>query len=597
MKQFLFSALGAFVGVFLFVLLSLFMLGALIAAAVNAAGDNSAAEHSVAGDSLVLELDLREPMLDQPSGAPFAFGETPSLTTTIEALARAETDEKVKGVFIRANEFGMPPAQAEEIRNAILGLRGAGKFVITHSQGFNSTSVLPYLAVSASDELWLQDTAGFSATGLASETPFFGGALEKYNAQSQIFKIAEYKTAANSYNESGYTDAHRESLTAMLQSIYDSSLTQIAQDRDLTPQQARAILDAAPYSTEAVVSTKLVDRMGQVSEARNAALERAGGGDLVALTDYAEARGSAWKKGPVIAMISGQGAVVTGETLDYTGPFGGGDYMGSDTIALAIDEAAKDESVKAIVYRVDSPGGSIVASDQIWDAVERAQEAGKPVVISMGTLAASGGYYVSAGADHIVANPTTLTGSIGIFGGKIVVDGTLEMVGLNVEPLAVGGDFSGAYTAQRVFTESQEAAVRAYLQDGYDEFTTRVAEGREIPLPQVLEIAKGRVWTGQQAMERGLVDELGGLRTAIDAAKRLAEIEPDASVTLKHFPRPLKGFEALQAFFGVSSEAAQAMITLNNVSQLPEVQAALQARQASERRGEIQARSELPDVR
>jgi len=597
MKQFLFSALGAFVGVMLFSIVSILLIFGFIGAAIQAAGDDAAARESVAGDALVLSLDLREDMLDQPTGAPFAFAEPPSLIEVVDALARAETDDKVKGLFIRANEFGMPPAQAEEIRQAILSFRAADKFVITHSQGFNSTSVLPYLAVSGSDELWLQDTAGFNVAGLATETPFFGGMLEKIGAQSQIFQIAEYKNAANSYNESGFTEAHREALLSWMNAIHDSSLVKIAQDRDLRPAETRALLADTPYTTEAVLETRLVDRMGHVAEALEAALDRAGDGKLVTLKDYSKARGSAWSSGDVIALVGGQGAIVTGETLDATGPFGGGDYMGSDTIAAAIDDAAEDDAVKAIVLRVDSPGGSIVASDQIWDAVERAQEAGKPVVASMGSLAASGGYYISVGADRIVAHPTTITGSIGIFGGKLVIDETLDYAGINIEPSSVGGSFAGAYTAQQPFSETQESAVRALLRDGYDEFTGRVAEGRSLSAAEVETIARGRVWTGEQALERGLVDQLGGLRAALDEARELAGLDADAAIQVRRFPATPTGFEALQQLFSVSSDAGEAMAAIAAVSELPEVRAAIEARRAAERQGEIQARTDAAPPR
>lgn len=599
MKQFLITVAGVITGLLIFGVIFFLIIPMIMIAAVTSTMQTG--EHKASADAaerIVLTLDLREPRLDQPSGAPFAFAEAAPLTKVVETLARAENDDKVKGLYIRANEFGMPPAQAAEIRQAILSFRESGKYVLAHSQGFNSTSVIPYMAVSAADEIWMQDTSQFAATGMSSEAMFLGGAFEKFDAQSQIFQIAEYKNAANTYNETGFTEAHRESLTSMLTSLYNTALSAAAADRATDPRALRALIEDGPYSAEAAVEAGLADRMGQAIEAENYLLQKAGeDASLIELADYARTAEKAFNSGPTIAFVGGQGAIVTGDTLDYTGPFGGGDYMGSDTVAAAILEAAEDDDVKAIVFRVDSPGGNVVASDQIWDAVERAQAAGKPVVVSMGSLAASGGYYVSAGADRILALPNTLTGSIGIFGGKIVTDGTLELVGLNVEPLSVGGEFAGAYTSQRLFTPYQAEAVRESLENGYLEFTSRVAEGRDMDLDLVQQIAKGRVWTGQQALERGLVDELGGLRAAIGAAKELAGIEADESITLKTYPHELTEWQKFQRLFGASGETAQALIAMKDIVQMPEVQAALRARAAAGQNGQAQAQVEPLRVR
>lgn len=599
MKQFLITVAGVITGLLIFGVIFFIVIPMIMIAAITSSMQTGAHEASAdAAERIVLTLDLREPMLDQPSGAPFAFAEAPPLTKVVQTLARAENDAKVKGLYIRANEMGMPPAQAAEIREAIRSFRESDKYVLAHSQGFNSTSVIPYLAVSAADEIWMQDTSQFAASGLSSEAIFLGGAFEKFDAQSQIFQIAEYKNAANTYNESGFTEAHRESLTSMLTSLYNTALAGAAEDREIQPRALRALIEDGPYSAEAAVEAGLADRMGQAIEAENYMLAKAGeDAALIDLADYARTAEKAFNSGPTIAFIGGQGAIVTGETMDYTGPFGGGDYMGSDTVAAAIMEAAEDDDVKAIVFRVDSPGGNVVASDQIWDAVERAQAAGKPVVVSMGSLAASGGYYVSAGADRILALPNTLTGSIGIFGGKIVTDGTLELVGLNVEPLSVGGEFSGAYTSQRLFTPYQAEAMRDSLENGYLEFTSRVAEGRDMELDLVQQIARGRVWTGEQALERGLVDELGGLRDAIEAAKELAGIEADESITLKRYPHELTEWQKFQRLFGASGETAQALIAMKDIVQTPEVQAALRARAAADQNGQAQAELEPLRVR
>jgi len=595
MKQFLFSAAGAFAGIFLFAILALFIIPVMIVSAIS----SSIGEPELAapvGDSVVVELDLRLPRLDQPVYSPFPANRTNSLIGLVETLQGAASDDDVQAVIIRANEIGMPAAHAEEIRAAIQTLKDAGKPVYVHSQGFYSTSVVPYAAIAAADEIWLSPTAPFMSAGLASETPFYGGAIEQFGAQAQFLKIDEYKTSPNAFTETDFTDAHREATTSLLNSLYDNAVSSVAGGMERTPDEVRALFDNGPYLADAAVEAGLVDALGRIEELRQTIGDTLEGARIVAIEDYAESRARAWSSGPEIALVSGQGAIVTGDTIDATGPFGGGDFMGSDTIARAIDDAAAS-SAQAIVFRVDSPGGNVVASDQIWKAVERAREAGKPVIISMGSIAASGGYYVSMGADHIVANESTVTGSIGIYMGKLVIDGTLDRIGVNIEPLTVGGEFAGALSAQRAFTDTQEAALRADLERNYQLFIDKAAEGRGLTPEAVDAIARGRVWTGAQALDNGLVDETGGLTTAIAAAKRLAGIDADANITLTRFPARLTGWEAFRQFFGTGAETAQTLALINELASSPEARAILKARAEADQAGRVQARSPELELR
>ena len=292
----------------------------------------------------------------------------------------------------------------------------------------------------------------------------------------------------------------------------------------------------------------------------------------------------------VIALIEGQGAIVTGDA--DANPLGGDEMIGGDFTSEAILAAADDPNVRAIIIRVDSPGGSAIASDQIWHAINRAREAGKPVVVSMASLAASGGYYMAAPADYVLAHATTLTGSIGVLGGKIVLDETFGMVGLNVETLSVGGEYATAMSSQEAWSDSQRAAFRAQMANVYEDFTQRVADGRDLPLERVLEIARGRVWTGAQALDLGLVDEIGGFRDAVDAARELAGLAPEDEVRLRRFPRQRTPLEAFQELFGVSAESAETAARLNALMELPEVRAAIQARQEANQTG-VQMRSRV----
>ena len=588
MRQFFTVVFGTVVGIFafFFVLIALFMI---------IGGIGGALSSMKAKDSYVLSLDLRKGLRDHSSGAS-VFGASPSsVVDTARALNRAKDDDLIKGLFIRANQFGMAPASSEEIRLAIKDFKSSGKFVITHAQGFEGTSILPYRAVSASDELWMQDTTGFAVAGLRSESEFYGGVFEKFDAQPQFEQFYEYKNAANTYTQTGLTEAHREAATSYLTSIYDGAVTQIAEDRGITVAAVNGILTSAPHSAEAALDAKMVDKMGHVEEAREYARKKAGGDTIKFKTVKAYGPGNSYS-GKTIAFIGGQGGVVTGPSSDGSNPFtGGGLTMGGDTVAKAFDDAAKNKSVKAIVFRVSSPGGSPAASDQIHDAVARAQEAGKPVIISMGQYAASGGYYVSANADSIVAMPATITGSIGVLGGKIALEDTFAKVGYNIEGITIGGDFAGAYSADEPFNQGQRAAYRGQLEDIYEDFTTRVAEGRDIPLERVKEIAKGRVWTGAQAKEIGLVDELGGIMKAIEVAKEMAEIDADAKINLKRFPRAKSTSEQLEELFGGSAQMSENLAAMSEIMQMPEVQAAIKMRDANKIGAELKA--ELDEIK
>jgi len=581
MRHFLLSTLGTLVGIVLFFvgIILLFMVFGLAAGIKGAFKPKP--QH-------ILTLDMRQSIRDQ-SSASNLFGMTPPSTTGIvRKLHAAKDDATVKGLFIRANSYGMTPATAEELRLAVLDFKSSGKFVIAHAQGFEGTSVMPYLAVSAADEIWQQDTTGFSIAGLRSEAEFFGGVLEKIEAKPQIIQFHEYKNAANTYMQSDLTDAHRESTTSYLTSLYNTALGHIAGDRAMSEEAIKTVFMASPHSAEDVLAKGMIDKLGQYEEAKAYVREKAGG-NKIKFKRVANYTAKAKFGGSAIALIGGEGAVVNGSSSDGSNPFSNNISMGGDTVARAFDDAAKDKNVKAIVFRVSSPGGSPAASDQIHAAVARAKEAGKPVVISMGKYAASGGYYVSANADKIVAMPSTITGSIGVFGGKIAFRDSFAKVGYNIEGISVGGDYLGAFSPDEPFTQGQEAAYRGQLQDIYDDFTGRVADGRNIPIETVRDIAKGRVWTGAQAKERGLVDELGGFMKAIDIAKELAEIKDGDKFYFKKFPKAKSTSEQLEELLGGSAQAAAELQTLREIRSLPEVQAILRARAAMEAGQELKA--------
>jgi protease-4 len=583
LKQFFLTVLGVFTGLVLF----LVVVPVVLLTFAIAAGSSK----PVTPAASVLELDLRQGISDQPSTDPFAVfsGSGLSVLQVVDTLIQAQDDRNVKGLLIRLPESGITPATADELRQAIVRFKASGKPVIAHSQGFmpEGASISSYMVGAAASELWMQNTAGFQVTGLATDNVFLGRAFEKYGVRADFEQRYEYKNAVNEYTQSDYTPAHREAQTAWMTSIYDSALAHVARDRKSTPQALKTVIEAGPYTAEQALANRLVDKVGQVEEAEAEIKRRAGAGaEIIEFDKYASDKGAREGSGRnAVAIVGGEGAIVTGRGGGAS-PFGGGAMIRSDDTAEAIYDAIKDKDVKAIVFRVSSPGGSPEASEQILAAVRAARAAGKPVVVSMGSYAASGGYWISSEADWIVAQPTTITGSIGVFGGKFVVADALGRFGVDMRGLSVGGEYADAFSPTQPFTPEQRAAFAGSMDRIYDDFITRVATGRKLPPERVREIARGRVWTGAQALPLGLVDQLGGLTEAVAKAKALAKLPADQPVRFKHFPKAQSPWEALSEAFGVQSEAARALVMVGGVMADPQAQAVMQRIQGERMRSE-----------
>ncbi|ADL02096.1 signal peptide peptidase SppA [Brevundimonas subvibrioides] len=581
MKQFFLTVLGVFTGLILFV---------VVLPIVLIVGAAASAKEPATPANAVLELDLREGLTDQAPTNPFAAfgGSGLSVIQIVDTLAQAEKDSHVKVLLIRLPEAGISPASADEIRQAVRRFRASGKPVIAHSQGFQpvGTVISSYMVGASASELWMQNTASFQATGFSADSIFLGRAFDRYGVRAEFEQRYEYKNAVNEYTQSDYTGPHREAMTAWMTSIYDSAIANAAFDRKVTAAALKTTIEAGPYSAPQALSLKLIDKIGQVEEAEAEAKRRAGNGaDILEFGDYASSKGERQGSGrDAIAIVGGEGAIVTG--TGGGGAFGGGSSIRSDDTAEAIYDAIEDKSVKAIVFRVSSPGGSPEASEQILAAVRAAKAAGKPVVVSMGDYAASGGYWISSEANWIVAQPSTLTGSIGVFGGKFVVSEALGRFGVDLRGLSIGGDYADAFAPSQSFTTTQRAAFSASMDRTYEEFVQRVSTGRRLPIARVREIARGRVWTGAQGKTLGLVDQLGGLTEAIGKARELANIPADTSVRFKRFPTPQSPWEALSAAFGVQSEAAQALVTLGGVMSDPQTRAVLNRVEMERMRGQ-----------
>ncbi|MGZ3306480.1 MAG: signal peptide peptidase SppA [Asticcacaulis sp.] len=505
---------------------------------------------------VVISLDLRQKMSDQTASQPFDFitGKGLSTLEVVQTLHRAADDPHVKAVFIRLPEGGISPAAAEEIRDAILYVRAAAKPVVAHSQGLypDTMVIASYMLGSAASELWMQPRSSFQVTGISTSTMFMKRAFDRYGITAQYEQRYEFKNAVNPYLYADYTPAHREATLGWMQNIYDSMIKDIAHDRRMDTAKVQQIIEAGPYGAEQALDLGLINHLGQVHDAQDAALKRGdANAQIVDIHDY-ERTLDPVTKGDTIAVINGEGAIMTGKGSG--GGFGSEPAMMSDTISDAFYDAIKDKSVKAIVFRVSSPGGSDTASEQIANAMQAAKESGKPVVVSMGEYAASGGYWISSGASRIVADPSTLTGSIGVFGGKFAYGDALAKFGIDMKDISVGSQYSDTFSPSQSFSPEQRTALANWIDQIYNGFVVHVSAGRNIPEDKVREIAKGRVWTGDQAAGLRLVDRTGGFYDAVDEAKSLAHLSNDAQVRLVNYP-------ASRSFFGGAGESVRASLT------------------------------------
>jgi protease IV len=517
--------------------------------------------------NMVLALDLRGPI---PDSAPSTFlSHKLTVMDVVLGLDAAGRDGRVKGVLLKLGNGSLSSAQGEELAAAITRLRSHGKFVIAQSSAFFGAGMGDYLAASAANEIWMQPRAPFGVAGTGGGEIFLRGLLDKVQAEPQIAKRADYKSAADMYMEKGMTAPDREQLTALMQSAYDEAVARMAAQRHITKPELVNALEASPQFTEDAIKAKLVDRAGYDDEAVAAAKARAGdGAKLEKMTDYVHDAVS-HTGAANIAVVEAAGEIADGTAR--TSLLGGGGGIASDDLSAAILEAARDKNIKAIVLRVDSPGGSVTASDQILHAVKTAQKAGKPVIVSMGSVAASGGYFISLSADKIVAEPGTITGSIGVLTGKVSFNKTANWAGIGVDQVAVGKNTLMDSPLQP-YTPDQWANLNHQADVIYADFTQKVADGRKMPVNKVREIAKGRVWTGADAKARGLVDSLGGFWTAADAAASLGHVQP-GDVVFRTFPKPTGLFAALERYTGGLDASLALFGRIESLMNLPALQA------------------------
>ena len=485
------------------------------------------------GSILVLDLSGRFIEAVEPSimGRLLGDGRRPFVSLLSE-LAKAQRDERLAGVVLRIRRLDVDWGMAQELRDAIAELGEAGRPTLAYLETGSLGANREYYIATAADEIVVSPGTSSPLIGLAMEYLFLGGLWEKLGAGVEAIGSGEYKSGAETISGRKMSEAHREMATALLDSTFAQFVAGIAEGRGLGEQFVRDAIDLAPVTPEELEGLGLVDAVASFDEAT----AKLGDGPLIEGQEYAAVDPASVGFDPVarFALVYGSGTVVMGKGT--TSPMGGL-MLTSDGVSGALEEAAKDPEIRAIIFRVDSPGGSPLASDIIWRAAERAKQHGKPLIASVSNYAASGGYYVLCAADAVVAPAGSLVGSIGVFVMRPVIAGLLEKLGIGVESMTRGAH-AGILLASQPLDDAGRERLLEEITAIYDLFVTRVADGRGLAAEQVHEIGRGRVWTGKQAASNGLVDELGGLRTAVRRAKREVGLDEDADVLLVPYPAP-----------------------------------------------------------
>jgi protease IV len=452
----------------------------------------------------------------------------PILHDYVDAIDSARTDPRITGIVVRIAPLATGWGKLEEIRSHLLAYRKSGKPSICYL-GYDGTGNAEYYLASACQQIWLVPTGPVSIHGMMAEALFLRGTLDKLKIVPEFYHIAEYKTAGNMYTEKKFTPAHHEEVESLLTSIYSQYVSETSQARNINPETFKALLAKGPLLTKEAVESGIVDRLGYWDQVQEYFRTRDGDWNPISLKRYRMFTKTLG--GQRVAVVHATGLIVSGDSQNTPG---GGFVMGGDSVASDIRNARTDSSIKAIVLRVDSGGGSVVASEVIRREIELARAA-KPVVVSMSDVAASGGYWISTPANKIVADPNTITGSIGVVIGKFNISGLYNLLGLSTDHV-VTSDNATIFSDQQNFTPAQRETIEKSLREIYAQFTEGVAQGRHMTVADVDKIGKGRVWSGAQAKQLGLVDELGGLDRAIEVAKQLAHIPASQSVQIVRFP-------------------------------------------------------------
>ena len=513
------------------------------------------------------------------------FGESQSSLGALQKrIAHAATDSKISGVVLKIKGAGIGWGKVHELRQSINGLKRAGKRTIAL---VDAASTKSYLVATACDEIVMPESGTLMVLGLRNEVTFYKGLLDLLNIKADILRVGEYKSAAEPYTRTEMSPAFREEMEAILDDYFEQLVSAIAASRKLDKAKVIAAIDNGPHTAKAAHDLGLIDRLAYEDELGNIIRRKNKEQKVKLIRNYGKKKSTLDLTGPFgminllnmlmgaqpsqirsskpkIAVIYATGMIMPGKS---TSSLFGSSVMGSDTIIKAINTAKTDDTVKAILLRVDSPGGSALASDLMWRALEKC---GKPVIVSMGDVAASGGYYISMGADRIFAEPGTLTGSIGVVGGKMGIGGLFKKVGITTSVVQRGKN-AGIESITDGFSDSERKAMTKLLYDIYDQFTKKAATGRKMKHADLEKLARGRVYTGAMALKIGLVDELGTFDDAFKHAKKAASLNPEDNVERMVLPKPVSPFEQL---FGMNPTAkmgtARRSLIQETLNELPD---------------------------
>lgn len=508
---------------------------------------------------LAITLDGRLTDAPEPGGMLLdPEASRPVITEVARAIRTAAGDERITGIWLRVDEPALGWAGAQEIRDALVDFRAAGKPCVAWAETWSTGG---YFVGSACDTVAVAPAGILMVNGLAVHVTYYAGLFEKVGVKADMLHVGDFKSAVEPYERTGPTEPASLAMDVLLDSLWTDFLDPVAASRGMSVDDLRGRIDQPSLSPQRARDAGLVDALAYpdqlLADVKRAATDREGWlaalpeqrvldedalDDVITpLSEYLrDLRAQAPSGDARVAIVFADGPIVSG---DGDGGLLGGTMLGDRAFAEWMDAVREDDSVKAVVLRVNSPGGSALASDLMWRDLQRVKAAGKPVVVSMGNYAASGGYYLSAPADWIVAQPNTLTGSIGVFGGKLTFAGTYEKLGLTEHVWERGAE-ADLFSTTEGFTEGGRAAYQGFIEDFYQTFLARVAEGRKLEVAQVHEVAQGRVWSGRQALERGLVDELGGLDVAIAKAAELGGVAGEPSLVT--YPQQKSLFELLQ---------------------------------------------------
>lgn len=538
-----------------------------VEAAKEAPTQNPPTEH------LWAEIEISGALPEAPT-VPGLFAEMQeSLLDAVKRLDKAAEDKKLHGVLLKIKDVQIGWGKLHELRTAIARVRAQGKKTVAWLEQGAS---MDYLIATACDEVILPESTALMLVGLRAEVSFYKNLFEKLDLKADMLRVGEFKSAAEPYTRSEMSPQFREEMEAILDDYYGQMTKIVGEARHLSADEVRSAIDSGPLSAKVALSSKLVDRLEYVDqlEARlksQAPSEKikwqrrygkkkidtdfSGFGGMVKMMELLMGVEPPQRKTntPRIAVIYAVGPIMSGRS--QSGGFSG-DVMGSDTIIKAVRQAREDSFVKGVVLRIDSPGGSALASDMMWRELELLK---KPFVVSMGDTAASGGYYIAMGADKIFAEPGTLTGSIGVVGGKIGLQGLMDKVGITTTVISRGRN-SGVMSTSSPFSESERKSMEVLLYDIYDQFTSKAAAGRKMPVDQLEKLARGRVYTGNQALQIGLIDQVGTLEDAYAEVKKLAELESEPKIERLILPKPVSPLEAL--FGPLEPEVSQQRIGL-----------------------------------